>query len=354
METWLELSSPGALSPLAQVSRSGFLESIHHGCIAVSDTTGALLASAGNPASLVFWRSTAKLHQALPLVMAGARDRFGLTEPELAIMCASHRGEAEQIRHVESILHKIGLGPQALHCGTQVPDGPEAAKKLFCAGGEPSTLHNACSGNHAGLLALTRLLGGNEDGYEAREAPAQQRALELIARFADLEPSAIFLGIDGCSIPTYRTPLSALAVSFARLLAVPTEWPTEIREAAHAITRAVIANPTLLSGAGEVDAELIRAFDGEGICKVGAEGVCAAAFRPSPRWPKGLGIAIKIADGGGNRARDVALGRCVEQLELGTPDQRAAFHSRINRRVLTRRGQAVGEITPAFSLTFVA
>lgn len=339
------------VAPLARVTRSGSLESLHLGSIAVVDTTGRILAQVGDSDQAVFWRSCAKLHQAVALLSAEGAQQFQFTDEEVAVICASHQGEPFQVSRVESALTKIGLPASALHCGAQEPYGKIPAARLVCSGEAPTPLHNTCSGNHAGLLALTRLLGGQTERYESADAPAQRRALEIAAQFCGLPPAEIGLGVDGCSIPAYRTPLRALAVAFARLFAPPKSDAASLARAAERVTRAVTAHPDLVGGPGQLDTELIRAFGGDAIGKFGAEAVFAAALRPSSRWPQGLGIAIKVADGVGNRARDVALLACVEQLQLGTESQRAALRSHVESRVRTRRGEVVGAIEPAFELS---
>jgi L-asparaginase II len=337
---------------LAHVLRSGKLESVHRGSIAVADARGRLVAQAGDSEMPVFWRSAAKLHQAIPLAQAGGIEHWELSAAQVAVICGSHNGEPEQVECVSSILRRLGLGPAALRCGSHEPYGRDAAHELIRRGQDPSPLHNTCSGNHAGLLALGALLGGDVAPYDQITSRVQQRALATIATFTDLHASEIFTGIDGCGIPAYRTPLRALAVAFARLLTVPAEWSGGLRRATTRVVGAVMEHPEFVSGNGELDTELIRAFRGFGLCKLGAEAVGAAAFTGTGRFPHGLGIAIKIEDGMGNRARAVALAECLAQLDVGTPEQRSAFDRFVERTVKTRRGEVVGEIKPAFRLEF--
>lgn len=352
--TPLEPGRTATVALLAEIVRSDVVESTHSGSIAVTDAEGNVLASAGNPDIPVFWRSAAKLHQALPLLMAGGVDRWQLTSEELAVICGSHHGDAGHVRAVQSILDKIGLSPDALRCGVQEPVGSEAAHALIRRSEPSSVLHNTCSGNHAGFLALARLVDAGTDNYEPLAHPVQRRALEAVAQFADVDPSAIFVGVDGCGIPAYRTPLSALATAFARLVAPPPSFGADLRRAADTIVEAVTRHPDGVSGRGELDTECLRAFGGAAICKLGAEAVCAAAFRPSERFPAGVGLAIKIEDGMGNRARAAALLATIIQLELGTGAQRAAFRRQVDLSVKTRRGELVGEIRPVFELDLVS
>ena len=92
--------------------------------------------------------------------------------------------------------------------------GPSAAE-LIRRGKAPSQLHNNCSGKHANFLALARHLGHDHHRLRRRSAPGAGRG----RRGAD-EPDGRHIDrrtrIDGCSIPTYAVPLSALALAFAR------------------------------------------------------------------------------------------------------------------------------------------
>lgn len=341
---------PAALTTLATIWRSGQMESLHTGCIAIVDTDGQLVASAGDPNTPVFWRSTAKLHQALPLVIAGGVSRLDLTEEQFAVICSSHHGDARQVNCVSSVLKQIGVPPTALRCGSQEPWSHEAAAELIRTGRAPTPVHHMCSGNHAGLIGLAKLLGADPAQYDKPENLAQIKALEMVARFIGKNAGEVQTGTDGCGIPAYCTPLRFLALAFARLLGVPAGWPAEIRDAANVLHRSIVEHPEMLSAAGELDVEVVRAFDGGALCKLGAEGVCAAVFAPTSAWPKGVGMAIKIADGLGTRARTIALAECIQQLELGTPEQRARLERHIPRDIKTRRGEVVGEIRPAFQL----
>lgn len=340
----------GKFAPLVGVSRSGVVESIHMGAVAVVTGAGERVAQVGEADVPVFWRSAAKLHQALALVHAGGVKRWQWSDAQLAIMCGSHNGEPAQVRCVQDILQRIGLAEDALRCGVQAPHSTWAAAELARKSQKPSAVHHMCSGNHAGLLALTRLLGGDVAAYENQQAPAEVSALEIAARFAELAPTEIFLGIDGCGIPAYRTELWRLALAFARLIAVPREWEMRIHASAQTVVNAVTRHPDMISGAGEIDAECIRAFGGAAICKLGAEGVCAAAWAPSERFPAGVGVALKVADGLGSRAIPVVLAATIAQLELGTEEQRATLERHVDRSVSTHTGDPVGELLALFEL----
>src|SRR5689334_8407406 len=78
---------------LVEVTRGAIMESRHRGHIAIVDYRGALVASVGDPHYYSFARSSAKLLQAIPLLETGGAEAFGLTDEEIALICASHNGE---------------------------------------------------------------------------------------------------------------------------------------------------------------------------------------------------------------------------------------------------------------------
>src|SRR5437762_1858306 len=108
-------------APLVEVNRGSITESRHRGHIAAVDGAGNLIVSLGDPETVTYLRSSAKPFQSIPLVAFGAADRFGFTEEEIAMACASHNGEPIHVVLVESMLKKIGLDASALKCGVHEP-----------------------------------------------------------------------------------------------------------------------------------------------------------------------------------------------------------------------------------------
>ena len=103
-----EAGLPGD-APLAAVRRGALVESVHRGRLAVCDPNGNVLEAVGDYEGYLYARSSAKPLQALPLVLSGAADAFGLTDEELAVACASHNAEEPHLAAVRSILEKAGL-----------------------------------------------------------------------------------------------------------------------------------------------------------------------------------------------------------------------------------------------------
>ena len=113
--------TPSDFAPLIQLSRGGLTECVHFGAIAVVNARDELQAFVGKPHMMSFTRSTLKALQALPFMQAGGAQEFGLTQPEVAMLCASHNGEDMHVQAAESMLAKAGQDYKVLRCGCHVP-----------------------------------------------------------------------------------------------------------------------------------------------------------------------------------------------------------------------------------------
>lgn len=208
-----------AYIPIVEVTRGYQVESRHHGAIAAIDAAGRLIASVGDPGHPAYVRSCAKPFQALALVCSGAADAFGLTDAELAIVCASHGGEPEQVALVRSVLAKARTEESWLGCGAHAPLDRQTAREMAARGEEPTAVHNNCSGKHAGMLALARHLDLSTEDYLDPEHGVQVAIRGILAYLAGLETGEIEVSIDGCSAPSFRLPLRGFALAAARLAA---------------------------------------------------------------------------------------------------------------------------------------
>ncbi|MFC0213205.1 asparaginase [Paenibacillus chartarius] len=329
--------------PLVRVTRGPLTECFHHGHIAVVDTAGTVLHQAGDPHFVTFARSAAKPLQALPVIESGAADAFGLTGEEIALLCASHNGEELHTSTAAAILGKIGLSELNLRCGAHLPFHRPTASAMRERGEAPTSLHNNCSGKHAGMLALAVRLGAPTEDYLSLEHPAQQRMLEAVSGMSGVPESSIAIGVDGCGVPVFGLPLSALAAAYARL-GCPESLAPQRRAACSRVTTAMAAHPEYVAGDDRFDTRLMRVSQGRVLGKMGAEGVFAMSVPE-----RGLGIAVKIEDGA-KRALYPAAAEALRQLGLLDADQLSALSS--YHRPLQRnwQGTEVGAIVPDFRL----
>jgi L-asparaginase II len=324
---------------LVDVVRGPHVESRHRGAVAVADASGRLTLSLGDVERPVFPRSAVKGLQALPLVESGAADRFGLSDAELALACASHSGEPAHAEAAVAMLAKAGRDEGCLECGAHWPMGEAAGRALAAAGGAPSARHNNCSGKHAGFVCLACALDRDPEGYVRAEHPVQEEVRAVLERLTGAPHRIEDAGIDGCSIPTYAVPLAALARGFARF-GSGEGLERGTAQAAARIRGAVAAHPFMVAGTGRFDTRLMEVLGRRAFVKVGAEGVYCAAFPDL-----GLGVALKMDDGG-VRAAESAMGAlCLRFLDLDG-EERAAVEALARPAMRNWNGIEVGSLRP--------
>lgn len=328
------------------VTRGGVVESIHHAAVAVVRSDGRVLYSLGDPHFVTFMRSSAKPFQALPILESGAFDHYGYTVPELALMCASHNGQPFHTETASQMLARIGLTPVDLRCGVHMPFHAPTATAMRQAGEAATTLHNNCSGKHAGMLALSKHLGRLDQDYSDLDHPVQVMDRQALAEMADVTPDSILTAIDGCSVPTFALPIHAAALAFARLID-PVGLPAQRVQSTQRIFAAMRAFPAMVGGDERFDTWLMSSLPGL-ISKIGAEGYQGMAVQ---RGRETLGIVTRVADGDVmNRAQAVLVMEILAQLNL-IPRRGLAGMERWQRGVVrNRQGDVVGDIRPAFEL----
>ena len=328
---------------LIEVIRGDMVESFHRGQVAVADAAGRISRSLGDVDQLVYPRSALKPIQALPLIETGAADGFGLGHEELALACASHRGEPPHVEKVAAWLAKIGLGEADLECGVHPPRHEPSYQALLRAGGVPSQLHNNCSGKHAGFLTTAKWLQEPTRGYIEPDHPVQQRVARTIGEMAGLDLSRAPRGRDGCGIPLIGLPLRALATAMARL-ADPSGLTEHRRAAAKRLLDAMAAAPLMVDGTGGMTASVMTVASAFVRLKPGAEGVFCAALPAL-----GLGVALKIDDGGA-RAAELAMASVLDRLGCFTPVQRSSLEQFLVPPLKTVAGREAGRLRTTAAL----
>ena len=347
-ENNLEIPAP---EPLVEVRRGGITESRHRGHVVAVGPDGQIVALLGAPETVTYLRSSAKPHQAIPLIASGAADRFGFDEKEIALACASHSGEPIHVEVASSMLKKIGLRPDALKCGVHEPFSIEAARELKSKGQEPSVLQNNCSGKHAGMLALALHLGAPADTYNQPDNPVQIAIGKIVSQFSDISIQDIAVGVDGCGVPVFGITVKSMALMYARLVSPPAEFNDAIKDACGRIVDAMMAHPEMIGGTKDrLDTEIMQAASGRLISKVGAEGVYTVGVLPCDEWPKGFGLALKIEDGDDHRARPVVVIESLRQLGILVDESLEAVARYAFFPVRNRGGDVVGEVTAGFKL----
>lgn len=328
---------------LVEAVRGGLIESAHRGAVAVSDPDGRLVLALGEVSRPVFPRSAVKALQALVLVESGAAD--GFSDEELAIACASHGGEPRHIATVGRMLGRVGLDVAALECGAHWPVHAPATQALARAGGNATALHNNCSGKHAGFLCAACTMGVDHRGYVAPDHPVQRAVRTAIGDVTGVNLADAACATDGCSVPTWAVPLTALAQGFARFGSG--QGLSADRAAAAARLRAACATaPWHVAGTGRFCTELMEALGVRAFVKTGAEGVFCGALPE-----QGLGFAVKCDDGAGRAAEVVTAALVARFMNCGS-GERATLERLMRPRLHNWNGIAVGALRPTAMLGY--
>ncbi|WP_162523505.1 asparaginase [Calorimonas adulescens] len=329
---------------LVVVYRGELIENIHKGDIAVVDSDGRVVASVGNIGKKSYMRSAAKPIQAVNVVLSGALEEYGLTEKELSIMCASHRGDKEHVETINGILEKLGIDTTYLKCGVLKPLDEVRASEMIRDGLEFDEVTCNCSGKHSGMLAACLKKGYPLEDYTDPDHPLQREILEIISMFTEMKIEDIAIGIDGCGVPVFGMPIYNMAIAFAKM-ANPSALESPFREASERIVNAMVSYPEMVSGEGGFDTVLMRVAKGRIFSKMGADGVFCAGMRD-----RGWGLAIKIEDGEAASAYSAACEALYQLGELNEEDLRD-LEPFYHKDVFNNHKIKVGQYTPDFKLT---
>lgn len=257
------------------------VESRHRGHLVVVGPDGIELAL-GDPDAELFPRSAVKPFQATAclevLAEHGPVEPGDLTDAEVAVGWASHRGEQRHLDVVRRLLARSGTAPEGLTCPPALPEA-DTTWPPASPGEPPSRLRFNCSGKHALFALAGRGLGLRGRALLDPDGALQRQVLRTIA---DACGAPLGVGVDGCGAPAVVTRLRGLAGGYRQLVADP-RW--------RRVGEAGLAHPHLVGGTGRAESALLAAGV---VAKVGAEGVYGAAWRDD----RGAhGVAVKAEDG---------------------------------------------------------
>ena len=319
----LEQLSPGDVSVnpvLAEVIRSGFVESRHRGAIAALAPDGTFAFTAGSANTPISPRSSNKPLQATAMLTAG----LPLEGELLALAAASHSGEDFHVQGVHDILDFAGLTDRDLQCPTSLPLDEPTARRLIRESDTPeSRVRMNCSGKHAAMLVTCIANDWPTETYRHPGHPLQRHIRKTIEELAR-EPVAA-VGVDGCGAPLFALTLGGLARAYRAL--VLAEPGTAGRKVADAMRKF----PEWTSGTTRDENRLMASIPGL-LLKGGAEGVDAFAL------PDGSAAAVKIEDGNA-RARTPVTVAILAALGVQPPAELATS-------VVIGGDSPVGEIRP--------
>lgn len=313
------------MTVVAEVVRSGFVESRHHGSLVALGPDGRVVLSVGDVTSPTFPRSSNKPMQAAGVVRLGIVEKFGLDATHVALATASHSGEPVHLDVVRDLLARAGVTEDDLACPADLPIDTEAAYAVMARVGGPTRIQHNCSGKHASFLAACAAQGWPLVDYRDPAHPLQVHERAVVEELSGERVQHV--GVDGCGAPIFALSLTALARAFAHIATAPPESAESV------VAQAIRTHPVLVGGSRCDVSRLIAAVPGI-IAKDGAEGVYAAAL------PDGTAVALKIEDGT-QRARPPVMVAVLRA--LGITGDEAALDAIASPEVLGG-GVRVGEV----------
>ncbi len=304
---------------LAEVVRSGLVESRHRGSVVALDTDGSVAFAAGVVERPMYPRSANKPAQAAAMVSLG----LGLDGQLLALAAASHSGEEFHQDGARRILALAGLDESHLRNTPGWPLATHAMVDHVRRGLGPTSLAADCSGKHAAMLSTCVVNGWPIEGYLDADHPLQKSIQDVVG---DLSGAPVpHVGVDGCGAPLFAMTLTALARMFRSMAVAGPRAP------GRRVVQAIQQHPDWTSGTRRDESRLIRGVPGL-YAKAGAEAVFAAAL------DDGRAVAVKIDDGG-TRARTAVMVEALGRLGVTAP-----VLDELRTRPVMGGGRPVGEL----------
>ena len=269
------------------VNRGQLEESRHEINCVVINQNNKILFQSGDINKSYCLRSTLKPFQCAASLEHGTDKKYKLSQQEIAVICASHHGEAEHISTIRAILKKLKLTEGDLECGFHFPINMEYKTKLYSGEIKHSNIYNNCSGKHSGLLAMIKNLGFKTRGYIKHKHPIHNHINNYIENQAEKKTKQF--ATDGCGLPTPYFNLFTLASMYIKLITADKE------STLFKVFNAMTTFPQMVSGTKGFDTHFMKTFKGKAISKGGAEGMQALAMKTK----KGecISLALKVADG---------------------------------------------------------
>ncbi len=260
---------------LAEITRSGVVESVHSGHLVILNSDGSVHLSKGDPTQLTYPRSTIKSIQTSAMIRNGLK-----LEPRLlALVSASHSGAAMHQDGALEILASAGLAEKDLQNAKDKPLG-EIERRAWGTQ-EPTRLAMNCSGKHAGMLATCVAAGWSTQNYLDPEHSLQIAIKKELENLAGEDVS--LTSADGCGAPLFLISLMGLARAM-RAITISTD-PIH-----QSVVQACRDFPEMVAGEKRLTTRLMREVPGL-FMKEGAEGVEVATLAD------GRTIVFKVSDG---------------------------------------------------------
>ncbi|MBX2861396.1 MAG: asparaginase [Vampirovibrio sp.] len=320
--------------PLLTIERAGLPERTQYGLLAVTGgktADGAPLIQSGQLSTPLWSRSLLKPWQLLCMLPALKKAYPDLTHLHYAMMLSSHQADRLQVNLLEDIMKIAGITENQLQCPPSYSLSGARKQEMVSQDLPARPLLHPCSGKHLGVLLALKAEGRTTSAYLNKSNVLYTATKKLVMYLleADSNTTKFLETPDGCGMPNYALTAKDLATLFYQLswesplhhLELPPEslkpaiacWPD---------LKAILEKQApLIGGAGRLDTRLIQGDlsdrkDIKLLAKEGADGLLGVSVYPTPAFPEGLGILIKLAAGHDKDILETLIIEILEQLSL--------------------------------------
>ena len=314
---------------MVEVTRSGEVESFHHGVAVLIHSSGEILQEWGNSDLSIYPRSSLKPIQSLNLYKDGVAEALNLSDELIALTTASHHAQSFHQELISSWLEKMNLNEDKLSCGPDWPWNIDDKFKANINSKKKRKIFHNCSGKHCGHLAVSKYRNLPIKNYQNKNHTIQRELIKLIEDLSKYKITNI--GVDGCTLPNPLVPLKKFAFAVAQM--ADYKKMNENSTITKRILDSCIKFPEITGGSRSTNSILTKLSKRKIFFKNGAEGVFIAIMPE-----KKSALAVKIIDGAA-RAAEVAIAGLISELKIINNDRVEKIK---NRAVKNSAGQIIG------------
>jgi len=319
------------------ITRGNLIESTHKSKCVIKNYNYKTVFSTKNNKDLVYPRSAIKILQAIPFIQSQAKNKYNLTQKQIAICCSSHCGEEEHINALKEWIKKTKININQLKCGIHNPINLKSSNKILLSGIKPNQLHNNCAGKHLGMISGCKASNLNILNYLNINHPYQKKIRKCLEDFTECKIKKIQKGIDGCSAPQYAFPMENLAIAMINIIKSYDEkykYNKEIK----ILLKAIEKYPQLTGSKNIYPCQLIKITRGKIFAKGGAEGILLFAHKE-----KKVGGIIKVEDGN-ERALPSVANNIFKKLNLLNKKELRGLSKWTNEKIFNHAKINIGKI----------
>jgi len=215
-------------------------------------------------------------------------------KPWFAAAMGSLSATKEQVRILKEWIEAEAVLAPLLHqlkVPASYPMDESHRVQLKEKGDKASQWFHTCFSKHLAILRACRNAGWDPDSYLHSDHPYHLRLLKMLQELLGENLAGTTWVADGCKLPTPVLGLDQMAKLFFKLAS------SEDESTLQRLRNHMLAYPEWIGGPQRVDTRLMAQFKNQLVAKEGADGLLGVGLLPSARYPRGLGIVIKLASG---------------------------------------------------------